>query len=108
MRGVICGAFLLTDAVGKFDEILDNKKVLRQGPRPTVGVYEVEPMMRLPFSRKPTGDDGKSADAAFREYCGQELERRRDSGAELDEARFQAAVDLAVGRLREMGREKKA
>ena len=65
-------------------------------------------MMRLPFSRKPTGDGGKSAEAAFSEYCGEELERRRDSGTELDEARFQAAVDLAIGRLREMRRGGKA
>ena len=59
-------------------------------------------MIRIPFSRASKDRDGDKPSAAFSDYCQEELERRRDSGADFDEGRFQAAVDLAVGRLRAM------
>lgn len=65
-------------------------------------------MMKLPFSRKPTGEDGGDVCVQFARYCREELERRRDGGSPLDEERFQAAVSLAVGRLREMEQEESA
>lgn len=57
-------------------------------------------MIKLPFSRKPEGKATDRSTVAFLEYCHDELERRRDTGEELDEKGFQAAVDLAVNRLR--------
>lgn len=62
-------------------------------------------MIKLPFHRKPTNDDRDKPSVAFAGYCHGELERRRDSGAGVDEERFRAAMDLAVGRLREMEKE---
>jgi hypothetical protein len=59
-------------------------------------------MIRLPFSHKSADEAGERAYAAFEDYCREELERRRDAGADLDEKRFRAAADLAAGRLRAM------
>lgn len=62
-------------------------------------------MIKLPFHRKPKHQDSDKPSVAFESYCHRELERRRDSGAGLDEERFRAAVELAVGRLRVMEEE---
>jgi len=59
-------------------------------------------MIRIPFSRTAKDDDGDKPSEVFSDYCRDELERRRDSGADFDEKRFEAAVALAVGRLRAM------
>jgi len=59
-------------------------------------------MIKLPFHRKLEHEDRDQPSVAFARYCQRELERRRDSGARLDEERFGAAVDLAVDRLRGM------
>lgn len=62
-------------------------------------------MIKLPFHRKPKDDGSDKPSVAFANYCNGELERRRDSGVDLDEERFRAAVELAVGRLRETEEE---
>ncbi|MCG6863018.1 MAG: hypothetical protein LJE70_17345 [Chromatiaceae bacterium] len=59
-------------------------------------------MIRIPFSRTSKDDDSDKPSVAFSEYCRDELERRRDTGVGFDEARFEAAVELAVGRLQAM------
>lgn len=57
-------------------------------------------MIKLPFSRKPTEEASVKSSVAFAAYCKAERERRRDTTAGLDEQRFQAAMDLALERLR--------
>jgi hypothetical protein len=57
-------------------------------------------MIKLPFSLKSKEDPNARPSAAFTAYCDAELERRRDSGEDFDEARFRAAVELALTRLR--------
>jgi hypothetical protein len=65
-------------------------------------------VIKFPFSRKLKGESAEKLSDFFADYCREELERRRDCGGELDEARFHAAVDLAVGRLRGIEDEGKA
>jgi hypothetical protein len=64
-------------------------------------------MIKLPFSRKSKHEDADKPSVAFSDYCREELERRRDCGGDFDEERFQAAVDLAIGRLQGMEEEGK-
>jgi hypothetical protein len=59
-------------------------------------------MIRIPFGRTAKEDDDAKPSEVFSDYCREELERRRDRGADFDENRFEAAVDLAAGRLRAM------
>jgi hypothetical protein len=59
-------------------------------------------MIKIPFTRTTKGEDNDKASVAFADYCRGELERCRDRGADFDEERFKAAVDLAVARLRAM------
>jgi hypothetical protein len=61
---------------------------------------EVMQMIKLPFSLKSKEDPNERPSVAFAAYCDRELERMRDAGEELDEARFRAAMDLALRRLR--------
>lgn len=65
-------------------------------------------MIKLPFSRQSGDGSPDGPSASFADYCREELERRRDSGTPFDEAQFQAAVDLAVGRLQSMEGEDNA
>jgi len=64
-------------------------------------------MMKLPFGRKPRESDPEPSSAAFAAYCDEERERLRDAGEPFDEARFQAAVNLVVGRLKGIEREER-
>ena len=57
-------------------------------------------MMKLPFSTKTKDAMNERPSLVFSKYCAEELERRRDAGKALDEQRFQAAVELALERLR--------
>lgn len=61
-------------------------------------------MIRLPFSRKPKDEGPESPSSAFSAWCREELERRSDAGDAFDEARFRAAMDLAVSRLKTLER----
>jgi hypothetical protein len=65
-------------------------------------------MIKLPFSRKSKDDLDERPVETFTRYCDDERERLRDAGEPFDEARFQAAVDLALARLqaRERGESK--
>lgn len=65
-------------------------------------------MIKLPFNRKSQDATGERPTAAFTAHCAQELERRRDAGDAFDEVRFQAAMDLALARLRAIGEEERA
>jgi len=56
-------------------------------------------MIRLPFGRALKDKNGDKPSETFATYCRDELERRRDCGADFDEERFKAAVDLAVEKL---------
>lgn len=62
-------------------------------------------MMRLPFGRRSAGPGTQRPSDAFAAWCEEELERRRDAGAEFDEDAFRAAVTLALGRLKARERE---
>ena len=64
-------------------------------------------MMKLPFSRKQKDGDAHRPCVAFAEYCREEIERLRDSGDSFAEDEFQAAVDLALTRLRAFEEEEK-
>ena len=57
-------------------------------------------MIKLPFSRKAPEEASIKPSVAFAAYCEAERERRRDTAGGLDEQRFQAALDLALERLR--------
>ena len=61
-------------------------------------------MIRLPFGRKSSEQDGDRPSRAFEDYCREELERARDSGAAFDEQRFRAAMELALERLQALER----
>ena len=62
-------------------------------------------MMKFPFNRKAKEVDLERASSAFVAYCEEQRERWRDADEPLDEGRFQAAVDLALGRLKSIERE---
>jgi len=57
-------------------------------------------MIKLPFNRKTPNPPLPKASQTFAAYCEVERDRRRDSAEGLDEKRFQAAVDLALERLK--------
>lgn len=57
-------------------------------------------MIKLPFSRKTPLAPLPKPSQAFTAYCEAERERRRDTAEGLDEKRFQAAMDLALERLK--------
>ena len=65
-------------------------------------------MIKFPFSFKSKDDSNARPSAAFSAYCQAELERLRDTDETLDEARFKAAVELALSRLRTLERKEKA
>jgi hypothetical protein len=50
----------------------------------------IKPLSTSDISRPSTG---------FTQYCMEELERRRNSGATFDEAAFMEAMELAIARL---------
>ena len=58
-------------------------------------------MMKLPFNTKAKDQVKELPSVIFSKYCAEELERRRDAGKAVDEQRFQAAVALALERLRQ-------
>lgn len=62
-------------------------------------------MIKLPFSLKSKEDPNERPSEAFAAYCDKELERMRDAGEDFDEARFKAAVELALQRLRAVEEE---
>lgn len=47
-------------------------------------------------------DDLQGTAREFLEYCEEERERRRDSGAAFDEVLYQEAVDMVLRRLRNL------
>ncbi len=57
-------------------------------------------MMKLPFSTKAKEVANEPPSVVFSKYCAEELERRRDAGKAVNERQFQAAVALALERLR--------
>jgi len=59
-------------------------------------------MIRIPFGRTTKDGEDEKPSEVFSEYCRDELERRRDTGAGLNEKRFEAAMDLVIKRLRSM------
>jgi hypothetical protein len=61
-------------------------------------------MIRFPFGRKSSEQDNDRPSRAFADYCRDELERARDSGAGFDEQRFHAAMELALERLQALER----
>jgi hypothetical protein len=65
-------------------------------------------MLKLPFGRRARDAEPQAPSEFFAAYCEAERERLRDAGEALDERRFQAAVDLALARLRAIEDEERA
>jgi len=57
-------------------------------------------MIKFPFSRKTQEEPLPRPSLVFLAYCEAERERRRDAAEGLDEKRFQAAMNLALDRLK--------
>lgn len=65
-------------------------------------------MIKFPFSLKSREDVNETPSAAFSAYCEAELERLRDAGEHFDEARYKAAMEMALARLRAVETEEEA